>query len=259
MRAQDRRFLSLGRRPGPSSTGSARERHQPPTSARRQRASRAAPLAALGRRPPLRPTPGAGWGGYRSLPFDSHRFLVGGSGLCRSSTEQLGGSGGSGGSSGASRGGAGGAAATASCGADAARRGRERAAGGHDVAGPAAKELACVRRPCRCSALVCVRVCSYSRGADRRCCVCIACVCAAAGMRPEAARWAPTRPRAAEQAASDACTYENIFLISQADKTHTAATVTEYSIEIQWRHTTSSSPHTHCIAIASPVCERHGQ
>ena len=25
------------------------------------------------------PTPGAGWGGYRSLPFDSHRFLVDGS------------------------------------------------------------------------------------------------------------------------------------------------------------------------------------
>ena len=208
MRAQDRRFLSLGRRPGPSSTGSARERHQPPTSARRQRASRAAPLAALGRRPPLRPTPGAGWGGYRSLPFDSHRFLVGGSGLCRCSTEQLGGSGGSGGSSGASRGGAGGAAATASGGADAARRGRERAAGGHDVAGPAAKELACVRRPCRCSALVCVRVCSYSRRADRRCCVCM-CVCRhAAGSRQMGADAAPCGRAGCGPAGFDAYAYQ---------------------------------------------------
>ena len=62
-RAQDGRFLSLESRPGPSSTASARECHQPPTSARRRRASRAAPLAALGRRLPLRPTPGPGAGG----------------------------------------------------------------------------------------------------------------------------------------------------------------------------------------------------
>jgi hypothetical protein len=33
-------------------------------------------------------------------------------------------------------------------------------------------------------------------------CVHVVCVCAAAGMRPEATRWAPTQPRAAEQAAA---------------------------------------------------------
>ena len=56
-----------------------------------------------------------------------------------------------------------------------------------------------VRRPCRCSALVCARMCSCSVGARIAGVVC-ACVCA--GMQPEAARWAPTRPRAAEQATS---------------------------------------------------------
>ena len=30
----------------------------------------------------------------------------------------------------------------------------------------------------------------------------VVCACVCAGMRPEAARWAPTRPRAAEQAAA---------------------------------------------------------
>ena len=30
----------------------------------------------------------------------------------------------------------------------------------------------------------------------------VMCACVCAGMRPEAARWAPTRPRAAEQAAA---------------------------------------------------------
>ena len=61
-----------------------------------------------------------------------------------------------------------------------------------------------MRRPCRCSALVCARMCSCSVGARIAGVVC-ACVCAAgsaAGMQPEAARWAPTRPRAAEQATS---------------------------------------------------------
>ena len=64
-----------------------------------------------------------------------------------------------------------------------------------------------MRRPCRCSALVCARMCSCSVGARIAGVVC-ACVCA--GMQPEAARWAPTRPRAAEQATSvfDACANE---------------------------------------------------
>ena len=47
------------------------------------------------------------------------------------------------------------------------------------------------------------RFCSCSRRAGRRRVVVCACVwCAAAGMRPEATRWAPTQPRAAEQAAA---------------------------------------------------------
>jgi hypothetical protein len=78
--------------------------------------------------------PGAGWGGYRSLPFDSHRFPVGGSGHGRRRAEQLGGSGGSGGSGssrGASRGGESGAAATASGRCESARVGRRS---GHSCA-----------------------------------------------------------------------------------------------------------------------------
>ena len=55
-----------------------------------------------------------------------------------------------------------------------------------------------VRRPCRCSALVCARICSCSRRADRRCCVCM-CV---RGTRPEARRKGPTLPHTAEQAAA---------------------------------------------------------
>ena len=54
VRAQDRRFQGLKKCPGSSSTASARERHQPPTLARRQPASRAAPLGALGRRSAMR-------------------------------------------------------------------------------------------------------------------------------------------------------------------------------------------------------------
>jgi hypothetical protein len=57
------------------------------------------------RAPPRSVPSGAGPGGYRSLPFDSHRFLVGGSGHGRRRAEQFGGSGGSGGSHRASRGG----------------------------------------------------------------------------------------------------------------------------------------------------------
>ena len=79
-------------------------------------------------------------GGYRSLPFDSHRFLVGGSGHGRRRAEHLRGSGGSGSSSGASRGGESGTAATASGGATQRDAAVERAAGGHVVAGPAAEE-----------------------------------------------------------------------------------------------------------------------
>ena len=45
---------------------------------------------------------------------------------------------------------------------------------------------------------MCLRICSCSRRADRG----VVCVCVSAGMRPEATRWAPTRLRAAEQAAS---------------------------------------------------------
>ena len=86
----------------------------------------AAPLDSLGRRPAMRSPPGAGWGGYRSLRFDSLRCLIGGGEHGKRSTEQLGGSGGSGGSRGASRGGESGAAATATCERrrGAARRGR---------------------------------------------------------------------------------------------------------------------------------------
>jgi len=67
VRAQNRRFHGLEKCPGPSSTASARERHQPPTLARRQPASRAAPLGALGRRSAMRSPAGAGRGGCRSL------------------------------------------------------------------------------------------------------------------------------------------------------------------------------------------------
>ena len=65
VRAQDRRFQGLKKCPGSSSTASARERHQPPTLARRQPASRAAPLGALGRRSAMREPPEAGRGGCR--------------------------------------------------------------------------------------------------------------------------------------------------------------------------------------------------
>jgi hypothetical protein len=89
-----------------------------------------------------------------------------------------------------------------------------------------------VRRPCRCSALVCARMCSCSVGARIAGVVC-ACVCA--GMQPEAARWAPTRPRAAEQATSRRylmrVQMKNITFIFSSSQAHTAATVTEYSIE----------------------------
>ena len=107
VRAQDRGFQRLERRPRPPCLPSASERSQPRTSIRRQPASRASPLDALGRRPTLRPTLGAGWGGYQSLTS----ILTG----CSSSSanhrrrsERLGscgGSGGSGGSRGASGGG----------------------------------------------------------------------------------------------------------------------------------------------------------
>ena len=167
-----RRFHSLERRPGPSSTASARERHKPPTSARRQAASRAAPLDSLGRRPAMRSPPGAGWGGYRSLRFDSLRCLIGGGEHGKRSTEQLGGSGGS---RGASRGGESGAAATAS--GAAAWRSATRPSSGLQMGlrwpGRLQRRPAHVRRPCRCSALVCARICSCSRRADRRCCVCM--------------------------------------------------------------------------------------
>ena len=77
-----------------------------------------------------------------------------------------------------------------------------------------------MRRPCRCSALVCARMCSCSVGARIAGVVC-ACVCA--GMRPEAARWAPTRPRAVEQAVARrdliACAYQkdNLMFSSLQD------------------------------------------
>ena len=63
--AQDRRFHGLERCPGPSSTAFTRQRHQSPTSARRQPASRAAPLGALDRRSAMRSPPEAGRGGCR--------------------------------------------------------------------------------------------------------------------------------------------------------------------------------------------------
>lgn len=113
------------------------------------------------------------------------------------------GSGGSGGSCGASRGGESGAAASGRRRAAAARRGATRPSSGLQLSmrwlGRRQRSPAYVWRPCRCSALVCAPMCSCSVGARIAGVVC-ACVCA--GMQPEAARWAPTRPRAAEQATS---------------------------------------------------------
>ena len=127
----------------------------------------------------------------------SHRFLAGGSGHGRRRAEQLGGSGGS---RGASRGGESGAAATAS--GAAAWRSATRPSSGLQMGlrwpGRLQRRPAHVRRPCRCSALVCARICSCSRRADRRCCVCM-CV---RGTRPEARRKGPTLPHTAEQAAA---------------------------------------------------------
>ena len=201
-----RRFHSLERRPGPSSTASARERHKPPTSARRQAASRAAPLDSLGRRPAMRSPPGAGWGGYRSLRFDSLRCLIGGGEHGKRSTEQLGGSGGS---RGASRGGESGAAATAS--GAAAWRSATRPSSGLQMGlrwpGRLQRRPAHVRRPCRCSAL-CARVFAHVVGARIAGVVC-ACVCARhpAGSAPEGADAASYSRAGRSSAVFVACAY----------------------------------------------------
>ena len=157
-RAQDGRFLSLESRPGPSSTASTRECHQPPTSARRRRASRAAPLAALGRRLPLRPTPGPGAGGgavigvSRSTLTGSLSAAAAMVGVEPSSSAAAAAAAAG---SGASRGGESGAAATGQRRAAAARRGATRPSSGLQLSmrwlRRRQRSPAYVRRPCRCN------------------------------------------------------------------------------------------------------------
>ena len=139
--AQDRRFHGLERCPGPSSTAFTRQRHQSPTSARRQPASRAAPLGALDRRSAMRSPPEAGRGGCRVGGSILTQVPFGGSGHGRRRAEQLsgsGGNGGSGGSCGASRGGESGSAATASGRCESAEAAVERATAGREAVGAAA-------------------------------------------------------------------------------------------------------------------------
>jgi hypothetical protein len=136
VRAQDRGFQSLERRPRPPCLPSASERSQPRTSVRRQPASRVSPLDALGRRPTLADAGSGGWGGYQSLTST----LTGCSSssanhMCRA--ERLGSSGGSGGSGG-SRG--------ASGGGETRRRRRRRAvARGVAMRSPSGTQLGLTR------------------------------------------------------------------------------------------------------------------
>ena len=153
-------------------TTSSRARRRPPSLTRRQPASRAAPLGAPGRRPPPRPAPGAGWGGYRSLTFDSHRFLVGASG--HGSAEPS--SSAAAAAAAAAVGPLAAARATRRRRRVAARRGATQPSSGLQVStrwlGRRQRSPAYVRWPCTCSALVCARICSCSRRADGRCCEC---------------------------------------------------------------------------------------
>ena len=205
--------MSLESRPGSSSTASARERHQPPTSARRQRASRAAPLAALGRPGvchwPLRPTPGAGWGGIgvsRSTLTGSLSAAAAMVGVEPSSSAAA----------------AAAAAAVEPLAAARAARRRRRAAARRSATRPSSglqvgmwwlgrlqRRLAYVRRPCRCSALVRVRICSCSRRTGRQCRVCMSCVCRhAAGSRQMGADAAACGRAGCSPAGFDACAYQ---------------------------------------------------
>ena len=212
MRVQDHRFLSLGRRPKSFCTAFMRQHHQPPTSTRRQPASRAAPLDALGRRLPSgrhRERGGAAIGVSRSTLTGSLSAAAATVGTEPSSSAAV-------------------AAAAAAvrplvglsqrrerCGLrrrTAARRGATRPSGVLQVSmrwlGRRQRSPAYVRQPCRCSALACAHICSCSRRADRRCRVCM-CVCQhPAGSREMGTDAAPCSRAGYISAVFNACAHE---------------------------------------------------
>ena len=150
------------------------ERHPCPSAASRRRSACPQPAArAPGRTLSVGVRPAAdarerAW----SLPFDSHRFLVGGSG--HGSAEPS--SSAAAAAAAAAVGPLAAARATRRRRRVAARRGATQPSSGLQVStrwlGRRQRSPAYVRWPCTCSALVCARICSCSRRADGRCCEC---------------------------------------------------------------------------------------